>query len=91
MSREPLTLGKAFEKKVLFSLGVVSSGRMPHTAGITARDVSRFIKIMIATRVVTEEFARLFVPSRPREAAWCSIWAATRFGREHRTQRSARP
>lgn len=40
MSRKPLTLGKAFEKKVLFSLGVVSSGRMLHTAGITARDAN---------------------------------------------------
>jgi enamine deaminase RidA (YjgF/YER057c/UK114 family) len=39
MSRQPLTLGKPFEKKVPFSLGVVSSGRMLHTAGITARDV----------------------------------------------------
>jgi enamine deaminase RidA (YjgF/YER057c/UK114 family) len=38
MSRQPLTLGKPFEKQVPFSLGVVSSGRMLHTAGITARD-----------------------------------------------------
>lgn len=38
MSRQPLTLGKPFENKVPFSLGVVSSGRMLHTAGITARD-----------------------------------------------------
>lgn len=38
MSRQPLTLGKPFEKKVPFSLGVISSGRMLHTAGITARD-----------------------------------------------------
>jgi enamine deaminase RidA (YjgF/YER057c/UK114 family) len=40
MSREPLTLGKAFDRKVLFSLGVVSAGRMLHTAGITARDAN---------------------------------------------------
>lgn len=38
MSRQPLTLGKPFEKTVVFSLGVVSSGRILHTAGITARD-----------------------------------------------------
>ncbi|WP_375782706.1 RidA family protein [Bradyrhizobium sp. Pha-3] len=38
MSRQPLILGKPFENKVPFSLGVVSSGRMLHTAGITARD-----------------------------------------------------
>ena len=38
MSRRPLELGKPFEKKVVFSLGVVSSGRMLHTAGITARN-----------------------------------------------------
>ncbi len=38
MSRQPLTLGKPFESKVPFSLGVISSGRMLHTAGITARD-----------------------------------------------------
>jgi enamine deaminase RidA (YjgF/YER057c/UK114 family) len=38
MMRKPLELGRGFEKKVFFSLGVVSSGRMLHTAGITARD-----------------------------------------------------
>ena len=38
MSRRALTLGRGFEKKVVFSLGVVSSGRLLHTAGITARD-----------------------------------------------------
>jgi enamine deaminase RidA (YjgF/YER057c/UK114 family) len=40
MSRQPLILGKPFEKQVPFSLGVVSSGRMLHTAGITARDAN---------------------------------------------------
>ena len=38
MSRQPLVLGRGFEKKVVFSLGVVSSGRLLHTAGITARN-----------------------------------------------------
>ena len=38
MSRHPLMLGRGFEKKVVFSLGVVSSGRLLHTAGITARN-----------------------------------------------------
>jgi 2-iminobutanoate/2-iminopropanoate deaminase len=38
MQRQPLMLGRGFEKKVVFSLGVVSSGRLLHTAGITARD-----------------------------------------------------
>lgn len=38
MSRQPLMLGRGFEKKVVFSLGVVSSGRLLHTAGITARN-----------------------------------------------------
>ncbi|MFL6790598.1 MAG: Rid family hydrolase [Bradyrhizobium sp.] len=38
MSRQPLRLGKEFENKVAFSLGVVASGRFLHTAGITARD-----------------------------------------------------
>ncbi len=33
-------LKRPFEDTVLFSLGVVSSGRMLHTAGITARDES---------------------------------------------------
>jgi enamine deaminase RidA (YjgF/YER057c/UK114 family) len=37
MTRQPLMLGRGFEKKVVFSLGVVSSGRLLHTAGITAR------------------------------------------------------
>ena len=40
MSRQALHLGKHFETTVPFSLGVVSSGRMLHTAGITARDAS---------------------------------------------------
>jgi enamine deaminase RidA (YjgF/YER057c/UK114 family) len=38
MPRKALTLGKPFERKVPFSLGVVSHGRVLHTAGITARD-----------------------------------------------------
>lgn len=38
MTRQPLMLGRGFEKKVVFSLGVVSSGRLLHTAGITARN-----------------------------------------------------
>jgi enamine deaminase RidA (YjgF/YER057c/UK114 family) len=38
MSRQPLMLGRGFEKKVVFSLGVVSSGRLLHTAGITSRN-----------------------------------------------------
>lgn len=40
MARIALELGKPFEKTVPFSLGVVSSGRMLHTAGITARDAN---------------------------------------------------
>jgi 2-iminobutanoate/2-iminopropanoate deaminase len=38
MRREPLTVGKPWEKTIPFSLGVVTSGRTLHTAGITARD-----------------------------------------------------
>jgi 2-iminobutanoate/2-iminopropanoate deaminase len=38
MSRDPVTVGKPWEKTIAFSLGVVSEGRMLHTAGITARD-----------------------------------------------------
>jgi 2-iminobutanoate/2-iminopropanoate deaminase len=40
MSRQSLKLGKPFEDTVPFSLGVISSGRYLHTAGITARDRS---------------------------------------------------
>jgi enamine deaminase RidA (YjgF/YER057c/UK114 family) len=40
MARRALQLGKHFETTVPFSLGVVSSGRMLHTAGITARDAN---------------------------------------------------
>lgn len=40
MPRQALQLGKHFETTVPFSLGVVSSGRMLHTAGITARDAN---------------------------------------------------
>ena len=40
MQRKALSLGKPFERKVPFSLGVVSSGRLLHTAGITARDAN---------------------------------------------------
>lgn len=38
MTREVLRLGKPWEQTVRFSLGVVSTGRVLHTAGITARD-----------------------------------------------------
>jgi enamine deaminase RidA (YjgF/YER057c/UK114 family) len=40
MARQALQLGKHFETTVPFSLGVISSGRMLHTAGITARDAN---------------------------------------------------
>ena len=40
MTRQALQLGKHFETTVPFSLGVISSGRMLHTAGITARDAN---------------------------------------------------
>jgi 2-iminobutanoate/2-iminopropanoate deaminase len=36
--RKDLRLGKPLEDRLPFSLGVVSSGRFLHTAGITARD-----------------------------------------------------
>ncbi|MGV0762344.1 RidA family protein [Tistrella mobilis] len=38
MPRQPITVGKPFEQTVPFSLGVVTSGRLLFTAGITARD-----------------------------------------------------
>lgn len=38
MSREVVNVGKPWEKTVEFSLGVKSTGRLLHTAGITARD-----------------------------------------------------
>ena len=38
MSREVVKVGKPWEAKALFSLGVVASGRTLHTAGVTARD-----------------------------------------------------
>jgi enamine deaminase RidA (YjgF/YER057c/UK114 family) len=38
MTREVVKVGKPWEEKALFSLGVVTSGRTLHTAGITARD-----------------------------------------------------
>ncbi len=40
MPHKSLHLGKAFEKTVPFSLGVVSSGKLLHTAGITARNAN---------------------------------------------------
>jgi enamine deaminase RidA (YjgF/YER057c/UK114 family) len=40
MARTVLTVGKHFETTVPFSLGVISSGRLLHTAGITARDAN---------------------------------------------------
>jgi enamine deaminase RidA (YjgF/YER057c/UK114 family) len=40
MTTTALTLGKHFETTVPFSLGVISSGRLLHTAGITARDAN---------------------------------------------------
>ena len=38
MSKTPLVLNKGYEKKVPFSLGVIASGRMLYTAGITSRN-----------------------------------------------------
>lgn len=38
MGRRVISLGRNFEKTVVFSLGVVSPGPTLHTAGITARD-----------------------------------------------------
>lgn len=52
MARQPLKLGKPFEETVPFSLGVVSSGRFLHTAGITARD--RFGKLVGAGDIVSQ-------------------------------------
>jgi 2-iminobutanoate/2-iminopropanoate deaminase len=40
MARQALQLGKHFETTVPFSLGVTSSGRTLHTAGITARNAN---------------------------------------------------
>lgn len=38
MNREIVHVGKPWEKKVFFSLGVIATGRVLFTAGITARD-----------------------------------------------------
>ncbi len=38
MTRESLSTGKAWEATVPFSVGVIASGRLLYTAGITARD-----------------------------------------------------
>jgi enamine deaminase RidA (YjgF/YER057c/UK114 family) len=38
MPKNSLILNKGYEKKVPFSLGVVASGRMLYTAGITSRN-----------------------------------------------------
>ena len=38
MSRQPVSVGKPWERTIPFSLGVVTEGRLLHTAGITARD-----------------------------------------------------
>jgi enamine deaminase RidA (YjgF/YER057c/UK114 family) len=38
MSRDPIEVGKPWERTIPFSLGVVTEGRLLHTAGITARD-----------------------------------------------------
>jgi enamine deaminase RidA (YjgF/YER057c/UK114 family) len=60
MAREALELGKEFEKTVPFSLGVVCSGRMLHTAGITARDsFGRIVGSGDMRAQVTQCFANL--------------------------------
>ena len=38
MSRTVVKVGKPWEETALFSLGVVTTGRTLHTAGVTARD-----------------------------------------------------
>lgn len=40
VTREPVTVGKPWERTVAFSLGVVTAGRLLYTAGITARDAA---------------------------------------------------
>ena len=38
MRRNAIKVGKQWESSVLFSLGVIASGKVLHTAGITSRD-----------------------------------------------------
>ena len=38
MTREPISVGKPWEKTIAFALGVITEGRLLHTSGITARD-----------------------------------------------------
>jgi 2-iminobutanoate/2-iminopropanoate deaminase len=38
MTREPVSVGKPWEKTIAFALGVVTEGRLLHTSGVTARD-----------------------------------------------------
>src|SRR6266705_3495981 len=60
MSRKPLKLGKPFEETVPFSLGVVSSGKLLHTAGITARDpMGDVVGADDMRKQVTQVFANL--------------------------------
>lgn len=60
MARQALQLGKHFETTVPFSLGVISSGRLLHTAGVTARNANGDIVGAGNMRAqVTQVFANL--------------------------------
>lgn len=60
MSKLPLTLGKPFETTVPYAMGVVASGRLLFTAGITARDPDgKFVGVGDMAAQVRQTFANI--------------------------------
>lgn len=74
MSRTPLTLNKPWEASVPFSLGVISTGRLLHTAGITARDADgQVLGIGDMRRQVQQCFANLGDVLAAAGADWSQV------------------
>lgn len=80
MTRSALRLGKAWEDTVPFSLGVVSSGRLLHTAGITARDADgRVVGEGDLRRQVQQCFANLGDVLAAAGATWGQVVKFTMY------------
>lgn len=60
---------EAINPRKMLMLAAAKESRISSRTPELFRRMSRSIKIMIAMQLVPQEFARLFVPSRPREAA----------------------
>ncbi|MCC2595896.1 hypothetical protein LKR43_06045 [Pusillimonas sp. MFBS29] len=74
MTRTSLNLGKNWEQKVPFSLGVVVSGKFLFTAGITARDNDgNVVGVNSMREQVAQCFANLSEVLDAAGASWANV------------------